>query len=435
MEPDLNKMKVKVLFLSLLMCGTLAACGSDDDEMSYVTTDPFLNQNNITDVARLYWDIAVDENTVLYWGNRKGKEWFALFDKGNGALLKEWYGKEQNDNGPFYHRGNISVKRFKSNTIAFLRGNEGGLVLLHENQKVEYCTFMDGTSYLIKGIISEDRCLCSNGNIESIFDFKGNMIAEDAAYAGKEVYTGFQDNKLWAGYCDANGDFKEMRTLDDFERDRTYQEEEYDEYEEFHVDVVGINNYVQKDGYGYAILPRYIDYIEGVPMLALEGRDVLFLNEKDGVIYVHYHDECYGILDDWYEDSIILWHSDHNNHSLSVFTMKGEKIVDRVNLRCSTDNIYDVYGVYPIAYDEAICFCRIGGVSALRNNFSSETTIWSTGVEKLNKVPSDARITFTLKEKNAQSWLVQCDVVNRDGSKSEFSFHLNIETGEIQYVS
>lgn len=418
MEPDLNKMKVKVLFLSLLMCGTLAACGSDDDEMSYVTTDPFLNQNNITDVVRLYWDIAVDENTVLYWGNRKGKEWFALFDKGNGALLKEWYGKEQVIHDPFVFSGNISVKRFKSNTIAFLRGNEGGLVLLHENQKVEYCTFMDGTSYLIKGIISEDRCCCSNGNIWSIFDFKGNMIAEDVYECEGEVYTSFQDNKLWAGYCDANGDFKEMRTLDDFERDRTYHME-YDEYEEIHVDAVGINNYVQKDGYGYAILPCYIDSDLG----GLEGRDVLFLNEKDGVIYVHYHDECYGILDDWYEDSIILWHSDHR---LSVFTMKGEKIVEGVSFHED-----DFNNSYPVAYDEAIYLGR----SISRNNFSSETTIWSTGVEKLNKVPSDARITFTLKEKNAQSWLVQCDVVNRDGSESEFSFHLNIETGEIQYVS
>lgn len=72
---------------------------------------------------------------------------------------------------------------------------------------------------------------------------------------------------------------------------------------------------------------------------------------------------------------------------------------------------------------------RYNGRSFSRINYINGESIWNTGID----VPSDARITMTIKDKGATLWLYHCDIVNLDGSRSAFEFDLNIETGEINY--
>lgn len=85
-------MKAKIWFLLLSLCGILSACGNDG--VTYVTTDSFLNKNSISDVRYLAVSgLQVGENEILYYGARKDLDWFALFDKSSGLLLKEWYGQ------------------------------------------------------------------------------------------------------------------------------------------------------------------------------------------------------------------------------------------------------------------------------------------------------------------------------------------------------
>lgn len=41
---------------------------------------------------------------------------------------------------------------------------------------------------------------------------------------------------------------------------------------------------------------------------------------------------------------------------------------------------------------------------------------------------------MTLLEKKGQIWSYRYNIVNEDGSKSEFKFNLNVETGEVTYL-
>lgn len=426
-------MNVKKWLLFLLLCVVLAACGGEEEGIDYVTTDSYLNKNNITDVVYLHAkDISVDENEILYFGNRKNKDWFALFDKSTGLLLKEWYGQERIISFPVAESFDsyCFAKKFKSNTIAFINtgGSIGGIddisVLLHENQMLEYGIIPmgeSGSSYVAFTILDEDRYWYRNTSaidyVSIICDFKGNTIVEDVQYIDF-FYIGFQKNKLWWGYYDENDIFKETCSLNVFERDRTFHLG-YDEYKDVHIDGIGVDSSIHKHKDGDILIPRYYDKSKGFYC------DVLFLNKQDNKIYIGtipYSRSGTYWVQDWYEDSILLWESDY---PLFVFNMKGEKIAE-----FAKKSSYNSNNLYPVDYDEGIVFNR----KVLRYNLTDKKEIWATTVDKLKDVPADARITFTLKDQSTPVWLSQCNIVNKDGSKAEFTFTLNIETGEIEYV-
>ena len=88
-------MKKQLVWFVLLLGLVLAGC-NDENEVLYVTDDEFLIKNGIEDVVRVFHEDRVEkETTVMYYGNRKGKDWFALFDEKSGILLEEWYGKDR----------------------------------------------------------------------------------------------------------------------------------------------------------------------------------------------------------------------------------------------------------------------------------------------------------------------------------------------------
>lgn len=426
-------MNVKFWCLCLYICGVLAACDSGD-EVTYVTTDPYLNQNNITDVVYLHeTDLPVDENTILYLGNRQNKDWFALFDKTSGDLLQEWYGMERT-----IHLDSLSlasdvqiVECLDTNTIvlgsSWISYIGKLLVLLHKDQGVEYGIY-EGEDLL--QVLDKDRyCYRSyDGSlILDIYDFEGNMIAENVVRAGNDdsfFYLGFQGNKLWTGYHDANGNYKEICSLEDFERDRTLHLG-YGEYIDVHIERIIIkkeNHFMHKNDYGYVLLPSYISFSFNYDFMC----DVLFLNEQDNSFYIRTLPSAasgYSLyqLQDWYKDSVLLY----KDGSSFVFNMDGEKLFDVKNVGVTHEN------VHLLSYEEGIKLNR----TVLRYNFRSGTSLWNTTLDKLSGVPSDARISFTIQEQNATYWSVQCNVVNRDGSKSKFVFCLDIETGQVEYLN
>lgn len=82
-------------------------------------------------------------------------------------------------------------------------------------------------------------------------------------------------------------------------------------------------------------------------------------------------------------------------------------------------------------YNETISVGLDGNVK--RYSLSNNTITWETWIEKLRDLPYDAKITYTIKGTDTTEWLFQYNYVNKDGSKGEFSFTLDINTGKIEY--
>ena len=122
-----------------------------------------------------------------------------------------------------------------------------------------------------------------------------------------------------------------------------------------------------------------------------------------------------GQIRNWLDENILIDKS-------IVLSPKAELVAEFTESVDDSDEI--------ISMEEGI---RFQYNSFSRLNYAEGETIWETWIEKLYDIPSDARITMTIKDKGATLWLYHCDIVNLDGSRSAFEFDLNIETGEISY--
>lgn len=154
--------------------------------------------------------------------------------------------------------------------------------------------------------------------------------------------------------------------------------------------------------------------------------NIVFLNEQDNQIYVSpisiLPDNIYNFeIQNWYKNSIIFYNYGH----LFIYNMNGEKIID-TNYQLTSDET-----LYPINYNETISVGLDGNVK--RYSLSNNTITWETWIEKLRVLPYDAKITYTIKGTDTTEWLFQYNYVNKDESKGEFSFTLDINTGKIEY--
>ena len=134
-------MKQLVGLLMLLFAFMLSGCG--DNEIAYVTDDDLLTKNNIMDVVSVFERESVEENTsIIYYGYRKGREWFALFDAKSGLLKEEWYGKEWFFEGIANMPSDIRPHLFEK-----LENNEYVFTYYSQSENAELLVFLsDGKS-------------------------------------------------------------------------------------------------------------------------------------------------------------------------------------------------------------------------------------------------------------------------------------------------
>ncbi len=191
-----HKYKMKKLVSAFMLLGMswfMTGCGEKEESIlpeTYVTYDDLLNKNNIEDVVEVFqrtnlWnDGFIDDSKIMYYGNRKGKDWFALFDKQSETLLGEWYGKERayvRPEGSFYD-GEGYFEQLKNGkyigSYYFEPDSIGELVRLSDNQKVEYgFEWSSPDNYF--SALTEDRILYDEipGRGGVVRDFTGNIIA------------------------------------------------------------------------------------------------------------------------------------------------------------------------------------------------------------------------------------------------------------------
>lgn len=234
---------------------------------------------------------------------------------------------------------------------------------------------------------------------------------------------GFRDQKIWIGVFDNHT----KKQLHEWESLNVYKEKEYkiDYGRTITWNIEGIDCLLKTD-LGYVCYSRGISYGEdpyggGYPTL---GPDLFFFKHDENIIYVNQPEKfitanvC-GLLA-WYNGSIVSG-SSNVNESI-VYSMEGEKIT---NLKYSPNRINDI----PVSYTEGIRINR--GYVVDRYDYQTGKSIWETSLEK---VQADALMTVDTIKRTEEIWEFTCDITNKDGSKEQIKFTLNIKNGMLTYI-
>ena len=131
-------------------------------------------------------------------------------------------------------------------------------------------------------------------------------------------------------------------------------------------------------------------------------------------------------MTDWYENSCLLT---DRNYTM-CYTTDGE-IKARSVEQVSTEN------VFPMAYDKFIRLSMetkdglVGiNISSKRITEEAITTEWSTRIDLSDTITTNARITFSVQDKNSNLWIVQVDITDKDGTQYHYQLNINTSTGE-----
>lgn len=404
----MNRSTILVMLLCLF---TLVGCKDNETAIVYETNDDLLNRNNITDVVMVFQRIE-QEGETLYYGNRKGKDWFALFDN-TGTLQDEWYGKDRYYQGP-----QISVvfptefeffKKLENGMYAFAYNfrpkDIRQVVYLCNNQNVEYGFVLDD-DMSIRAILDKDRFLIN----EEVYDFAGNILVNDVRYSDG-ICVGFQNDKVWVGFEDKEKGWREVVGAESFERNRTVHLG-YDKYEDIYVGTIYVGSSIVTD-FGLAFVPRY-----DISSYS-HNSDGVFIINKDKLIFYSCQMGMNALLRNWWDGMILAGNK-------YVISPEGEQLTEFKEGPSDEDII--------ISLTEGLRINDYGYVDGNIElvNYEEGTTVWSTDIPQLEKANWDARVTTTILEKNASIWKINFKVVNRDGSQFSFDISIDIESGELK---
>lgn len=66
-----------------------------------------------------------------------------------------------------------------------------------------------------------------------------------------------------------------------------------------------------------------------------------------------------------------------------------------------------------------------------KHNYEYDKKIWNVELTELSNEPQDARFEVNLLESSTNIWKYKVDITHYDGTKKDFTFSVNIETGTI----
>ncbi|NLI36934.1 MAG: hypothetical protein GX416_10540 [Bacteroidales bacterium] len=140
-------------------------------------------------------------------------------------------------------------------------------------------------------------------------------------------------------------------------------------------------------------------------------------NKSKHIISCSHADYSYIYLNDWYENSAIIDGCCYSQSGDTLYVCK--------------DNYGPSLDYVPVSYEEGIV-CSSYYNNIYRNNFKTGEKVWGTEIKAPFDVPTDAnpKYTYTLLDKSTDIWKYKVNMVYYDGTKKEFTFTININTGE-----
>jgi len=243
---------------------------------------------------------------------------------------------------------------------------------------------------------------------------------------GKEFYLlGIKNQHLWFSKFDSLGTLKQ--TWEDFEKTDSVQiiNKGYGVYETFRLRSI-VPLFLPSEDSGLFLLPPYVKMETGnIVTLQLsfdynteEHRSTIVIftsNNKS----IHKDGRPYR----WYGGSVMI-HGDSNN---ICYSQTGDSLY-------ATNSLYGSNELYvPVSYEEGIGD-HYGNwpMKIFRNNLKTGSNVWTTECKAPFDIPTDAKPQYTYKllDKSTDIWKYKVNMVYYDGTKKEFTFTININTGE-----
>lgn len=246
-----------------------------------------------------------------------------------------------------------------------------------------------------------------DGTIDKIFtEYMDDFSNIKCRFALKNdtsvLLSGIKNEHLWFSEYDSSTKKLEL-SWEDIEETDTIQRVHigYGEYKEVKIEYVRLRHY-QETEVGNIVLFTLIG--NGLTQAIFTNKDTTkrILLDKINNLYK------------WYDESIII-----NN---TCYSKEGEEI-------CNV-NYMNGDELEPLSYEEGIGFNYYPSVSFKRLNIKEGKAVWVTYLEDI-KIPSDAKVSYTILEKTANIWKYKVDVTLYEGAKHSYIFSVNIEDGKV----
>lgn len=123
------------------------------------------------------------------------------------------------------------------------------------------------------------------------------------------------------------------------------------------------------------------------------------------------------VANNWYAESVFIGNCCYSNEGEIIYEAKESPRFENGKIDALL-----------VSYEEGI-ECKGRHIS--KYNYKDSKTVWSTYIEPPFEIGSDAKIDYTLLDNSTNVWQYKCEVTSYDGSKNEFTFKIDIDSGKI----
>ena len=223
------------------------------------------------------------------------------------------------------------------------------------------------------------------------------------------LFAGLNNQRLWFSEYDVAN--KQLNTeWTDIEKTDTIQQlyKGYGEYETLYVKFV--HPLVHKE-----------TSTGNIVTFNIGGRfqTILTSNHKTKRTQLQYDNTKNGIARSWYKESVFIADCCYSHEGDTIYIAKSKPSFDE------NGNPADIS---LISYEEGI---KLSDSFISKYNFKEGKSMWGTNIVAPFDVPSDAKKSYTFLGSTTNIWEYKCEVTFYDGTKKDFTFKINIDSGKI----
>ncbi len=223
------------------------------------------------------------------------------------------------------------------------------------------------------------------------------------------LFAGLKNQRLWFSEYDVAN--KQLNTeWTDIEKTDTIQQlyKGYGEYETLYVKFV--HPLVHKE-----------TSTGNIVTFNIGGRfqTIFTSNHKTKRTQLQYDNTKNGIARSWYKESVFIADCCYSHEGDTIYIAKSKPSFDE------NGNPADIS---LISYEEGI---KLSDSFISKYNFKEGKSMWGTNIVAPFDVPSDAKKSYTFLGSTTNIWEYKCEVTFYDGTKKDFTFKINIDSGKI----